>query len=85
MKTKTIQISRRDFDFVIDIRRDGTPVSAKMIVTYMEDTPIDCLEAVKASEVMMAEIQHQAEGINWNDHGDDSWALDILKESLRPA
>lgn len=81
MQTRTIQISRKEFDIEVEITQDGTPVEAKMIVTYMEDTKIDCLEAVKNSKVMMAEIQHQAEGIDWNDHGGGD-AIESLKEMM---
>ena len=84
MITRTIQISRKEFDIEVEIKRDGTPVEAKMIVTYMEDTPINCLEAVKNSEVMMAEIRIQAEGIDWNDHGGEE-SFESFKDMMGSA
>ena len=80
MKTRTIEIERKQFTIECEVKRDGTVVEAKMRAEGMESTPIECLEAVKASKELMFEIEYQVQGIDWDDHGD--FSFDTFKDEL---
>lgn len=82
MITRTIEIEEKQFDIVVEVTRDGSPVEAHMIVAHMEDNPIPCLEAVKNSNYYSKLIAEEAATLNWNDHGDEGFSMEDFRETM---
>ncbi len=86
MITRTIELVEKNFDIVVEVTKDCQVIEANMIVIHMEDNPIECAHSVRHSEYFMNRIKEQFVHLDWSngddDHAEESWSIESLKESM---
>ncbi len=82
MRTRTIEIEETAYLITAEMNRHGDIVEATICVVHMENTFIDCKEAIKNSKYMMAKVQEKFEELDWNDHGFDDFEILSLKDTV---
>lgn len=82
MNSRTIEFDYGSYLVEVEATQDGKVLQATISIDHMD--PVDCTQKFKNSDWCMKELFKRIDDIDWNDDGGDSWALDILKEGLRP-
>lgn len=81
MITRIIKITEMNFDIYVEVNRQADVVKAEMMAVHMEETPIDCTEAVKSSNYYSKLVASEFSEIDWDDHGDDDFSMETIKEA----
>lgn len=83
MITKTVLLpNSKNPTLEAEVTRAGDVVECFVFIPVF-DVWVDGMEMLKNRPGKIDEIRQKAADLNWNDHGDDDWALEQVKEVLK--